>query len=316
MKETPILRNNPPSKLELLYRSVPEGEKIHRAVKAGHEKFLNEIASFSSEGATSVTHSWEDTEAQAFILALQSENTEKDAEELAFRTFLAHWFDDYVDIKELSDAEFDFEEVYKNRLNIQQALTAMGSVGKVCLKNIEETEHPDAVFRGFQRVLYGGLFIQAETRGLDETTRLFREYQALSVNGLEEALKKDILSLSPDSYSLTTKTTMEIFSTRFHNPNVTEAWSLIYAPALYNHDYSEEKDVGEAFFSNDIPENELLKLIRVGTKHAQQHEDPQIKARIKQLACLIKTFQSVLSPALLREYQTSLETLKKKGVGP
>lgn len=290
------------SKLDRLYGQVQGSEAVIDAVRGGKADFLNKIAATGLNADSSQTHSFDDLEAQAFILALPSIRDAEEMRRKAYMTFIAHWFDDFVDRSDQSQSAVS--AMYEHRMDPVRALASMGTVGELAAKTMASTKHPAAALRGFQRMIYGGLVIQADSSGVGTPEALRAEYQRLVSESLTRKFAQEIAGIRPDAYWLTTKTVQELFFSleQEYNDNIAEAWSLLYAPALYYHNIDEEEDVGEVQPGERPPVDELKKTMQIGARYATQFQDPLFKERLVQMSFIISAFAQVLPADIYSEY--------------
>ena len=304
----------PTSKLDALFSSVEGSDEILAAVAAGKEKFLKEIT--SAEGLppadSSATHSWQDLEIQAFTLAIPSRGNVAEMTSKAHMAFFAHWFDDLIDRPPADPASSQPFTLQGPRRDPEIALGAMGVIGELAKSGISAAKNPEAALKGFKRMMYGAHALRLKSAEVD---KFLLEYQKEGAKGVSRDMRTDIRTISPAAYLLTTKTIQELFlafEDKF-DPDIAEAWSLLYAPAVYYHNIGEEKQRGEAMKQVAEPGiSDLTKMIRFGAKHAKRGEDPKLEARIAQMKFLVDSFKKVIPVQLALEYQKAFQYLAYK----
>ena len=259
-------------------------------------------------GCTHVSrgHSWNDTLTQALLVSIPSKHCLAEVAHKSYLTLLVHWFDDYVDNPELADQVFDMCALHEHRHGA--VFKTMGQIGELVTRAIQKTLHPEGAANGFRRTVYGGLIAQAKCRGF-HLESLLREYHEISLRGLDEHFAEDASAISPHTYLLTTKGLQELFCAveNHYDPNVAEAWSLIYGPAVYFHNHREEETIGERNEDVHSPTpDELCTMIEIGMRHSKRFYDPLREGRIEQCSFVLKAFETLLPAEVLREYRNVL----------
>lgn len=294
---------------QLDHLPIEGASALWKAVRRGEKDFVRDILRIPGTRIhMSKTHSFEDARTQAFILSIPSKENQVEAKRKSYLTFLAHWFDDYVDNSALSDQVFNMKVLYEKRNRRASVFEEMGAVGKLIVDVSTATPHPEGVLKGLYRVFYDGLIGQAKRHGFD-LGLLLREYQSISLAGLERGFAEEARTIGPHVYHLTTKGLQELFCAvdKQYDPNVAEAWSLIYCPAVYLHNHREEAWQGE--HNTDIPLptlSELCSMIDIGARHGKRFPDPLRKGREEQLVLVLKSFKRLLPEEILHEYHKVL----------
>ena len=300
------------SESKLIFPTGMDGEfeSLKDLVRLGEADFIADLKKHGLDTLgieTSTVHAYNDLEKQALVIALPSVGRPDEVRRKSYLTYAAHWIDDFMDDPQLVQ---DPEALFANRKDIRSALGAMGNPGKVGFLMAQKSEHPEAVLKGLHRVLYGGLIQRSSERSQRE--QLLREYSPIGADGLDTRLARDILKLRPAVYLTTNKVVFEIFNSTEEgfNPNVSELWNLIYAPALYFHDIHEEEKRGQ---SNATPEErptvaEMAEMIRMTQGHLREIPDPRQSLRFKQLRVLNEMFRKVLPSEIIEAYRDILQT--------
>lgn len=296
-------------KLEMLYSQVPEWKNILAGVKDGEKKFIADIQGMGLNKYginTSKVHSYSDVEAQAFIVGISSKENLREIPIKSYFVYGAHWIDNFFDNPGLG---LQFEKMLESRYDIKKFLVNIGRIGQIGFWLAEKTLHPEGVYKGLHRMLYGGLVQRSDSK--QQKTFLLREYQDLGIRLIDDSVAKEIKTIQPEAYWLTNKTVMEFISAAepVLDFTVAELWNLIYAPALYYHDIAEEKQKGESPFSEDeqLKEEEMVKMIKIGAKYLSQFPDKRFNLRIQQLRFLLSAFKKTLPDVIISEYQSIID---------
>lgn len=307
--ENKIFEKELAPKLEALYSQVPNWESILRSVKEGENDF---IADLKTQGLdklgidTSEVHSYSDIEVQAFIVGIPSKDNPYEVATRAYLVFGAHWIDDFFDNPKLG---VPFEEIFKDRYDIKKVLTNLGQIGQVGFLLAGKVPHPEGVYKGLGRMLYGGLVQRSNFR--EQRVLLTREYQDLGIRLVDGRVAEEIKSIQAEAYLMTNKVVLEFMNASESSLDFTvaELWNLIYAPALYYHDIGEEEQSGESSFEGDEKprDEEMVKMIRIGAKYLSQFSDDKLDLRIQQLQFLLSAFRKNLPDAIISEYQTIIK---------
>ena len=300
------------SKLTALYEQIPDWERILSFVQDGERKFVRdlEIKKLNSFGTdTSRVHSYSDIEVQAFILGIPSESNPEEVSAKSYLTYGAHWLDDFFDNPNIV---INPEGMMTKRQDIKDVLESMNPVGQVGSLLAEKTSHPEGVYKGLHRMLYGGLVQRSLSQ--DERRILLDEYQTVGLQFVDPRVAGKIKSIQPEAYWTTNKTVQEFINAAENHLDFTvaELWNLIYAPALYYHDITEEEKAGESGFDEKEkprPE-EMLMMVKIGAEFLSQFPDERIGLRIKQLQFLLKAFKAILPSQIVSEYQAIVEKYK------
>ena len=312
MMETPESKNFQEKiapKLEALYSQVPDWENILISVKDGRENFTadlntNDLEQFGPN--TSKVHDYSDVETQAFILGIPSKENPKEISMKSYLTYGAHWIDDFFDNPNLGVQD---QKLFDNRHDIRKVLTSLSQIGKVGFFLAEKVPNPEGVYKGLERMLYGGLV--QRSRSKEQREMLIREYQDLGVRFVDEYVAEEIRQIQPETYWITNKTVTELINSSEPSLDFTvqELWNLIYAPALYYHDIMEEEKSGESSFDKDEEPRleEMEKMIKIGAKYLPQFSDDRFDLRIEQLKFLLTSFRKVLPDSIIFQYQSIID---------
>lgn len=289
-----------PSKLERLYSTVPNYEKIVIGVEHGRRDFEEDIKKFGLERPhISLVHSYEDVEAQAFILGIPADLNENEIAIKSYHTYMGHFVDDILDNPAMEPSVETMENECKD---IKSCLDAKGIPGDLIRKMAQKTTNPDAVYKGMHRVIYGALIQQ--TKGEKQKQHL-RELKKIGTLGVAHEVAQDIMSIRDVPYWTTVKTAQEIWfaSDREFDMTRAELWNLVYAPALYYHDIAEE-ELHDEFNIPEKPSIEDMKqMIDIAKKHLLNYQDSRLSQRIKQLKFLITAFRKNLPQELVNKYE-------------
>lgn len=287
-----------------LYETIPRWREVLAAVAAGRAEFENALAAMglSSFGAsTSAVHPDQDIELHAFTLGIVSGDRWDEIQTKSFLTYASHWIDDFFDSPQ---RVIDPEQLLADRRDIRQALANMGPVGKVGFAMADRVPHPEAIHKTLHRMLYGGLVQRSLCRA--ERQRLVQEYFEVAARFVEGALVERIRYLQPEAYWTTNKSVLEISNAaeRDLDFSTAELWNLVYAPALYYQDASEEQARGELNFDDSeaprLPE--MVKMVRLGAEYLAQRygkDGPQMR----QLRFVALAFPH-LPAEVIHEYQS------------
>jgi len=296
-------------KLETLYDEVPNWENILHFVREGENNFISDLKMLDLNKLgieTSDVHVYSDIEVQAFIVGITSKDNPREIIVKSYLVYGAHWIDDFFDNPKIG---VSFENIFKNRNDINEALTGMGSIGQVGLLLAEKVPHPEGVLKGLQRMIYGGLVQRSSSR--EQRELLKKEYQDLGIQSVDSRVGKEIASIQAETYWMTNKTVLEMINASETNFNFTvaELWNLIYAPALYYHDITEEEQNKETSFERDEKprDEEMIKMIKIGAKYLAQFPDDKFDLRIHQLKFLLSVFKKNLPVAIISEYESIIK---------
>lgn len=292
-------------KLERSYNQVPKWESLLCSVKDGEALFVADIKAQGLDKLgidTSRVHAYSDIEAQAFIVGIPSINT---PEEIALKSYLvygAHWLDDFFD----NPSGLPYEELFQSRDDIKKALSGMGNIGQAGFLMADKTPNPEGVYKGIARMLYGGLVQRSNDQNLKE--KLLQEYQELGLRWVDKRIAEEIKTIQPEAYWTTNKVLMEFMNAAEKNLDftVSELWNIIYAPALYYHDISEEERIGESSFTDDKKpsDEQMAKMIKIGVSYLSEFTDDRLNLRIQQLEFLLTAFRKNLPSSIILEYQS------------
>src|SRR3989344_8355426 len=270
------------------YTTVPNHKIILDGVEQGEKEFLKEIERREISPNSSQVHSYEDVRSQAFILAIPSNNLN----EIIFKahlTYAVHLIDDYFDNPNLN---LQPEELAKRRNDIYEILNAMPKVGNYANFLANKTKHPEAFYRGLQRLAYGGLIQLAKTP--EEQDAYLGEYKKISLNTISDNVAKDIENVRNIPFWTTTKALYELWlSTELKcSPTLAELYNLVYGSAVYFHDLDIEREKGELnFFDRQEPTiEELTQMMSIAAKHIKNYENGRAPQRLQQVQFLKKAF--------------------------
>lgn len=294
------------SKLLKLYPSVKSNKRILDGVKKGEEDFLNWLGNGFSHD-TSQVHDYGDVQVQAFILAIPSKD---DLERIVTKTFLcyaSHFIDDHFDRPDLDPYP---EKLAKHRHDIKGLFDSMGKIGELGHLMAQRTNHPEAVYKGHQRMVYGGLVQLA--RNKEEQDMYLSEYKQLGLKDVSDDVRQDITKIRDVAYWITNKFCGEFFFAAevMYNSTLVELWNLIIRPAGYLHDNIEEREKGELnFFGKPEPSvDEMVEMIDIAVKHINNYEDERASQRLQQIQFLRRAFE----PVLPKEVQDAYARLEKQ----
>ena len=224
----------------------------------------------------------------------------------SYLTYGAHWIDDFFDNPNLGVQD---QKLFDNRHDIRKVLTSLSQIGKVGFFLAEKVPNPEGVYKGLERMLYGGLV--QRSRSKEQREMLIREYQDLGVRFVDEYVAEEIRQIQPETYWITNKTVTELINSSEPSLDFTvqELWNLIYAPALYYHDIMEEEKSGESSFDKDEEPRleEMEKMIKIGAKYLPQFSDDRFDLRIEQLKFLLTSFRKVLPDSIIFQYQSIID---------
>ncbi|MEX0672543.1 MAG: hypothetical protein WDZ82_00895 [Candidatus Paceibacterota bacterium] len=283
-----------------------EGE-ILEAVKRGRERFLNDSENYGVR--PECFRDRKDVEAEAFIAALTSTD-QQERENKAYFVHAIHVLDDYFDeIGWVNDPEI----LYENRSDIEKVLKSLGDVGKFGTNMIESVEDHSSVRKGIQKVMYGGLLAQ-NSSDKEKRGKLIQEYVKVGTELIDENFTSDIEKIDPTAYFMTNKVAMELINAneKDHDVNVSEAWNLIFTPALYYHNLSEEEKREVSGFNKDEEpdlEEEMIKMVNLGFSYTNAFSDSEEKRKLRmdQFKLVCYSFKKVLPEAIFAEYMRHLE---------
>jgi hypothetical protein len=290
------------SKLERLYSIIPEHEKILEAVRKGREEFEADVAKLGYKSPhISRVHSYEDVEVQAFIIGIPADLNPDEIIVKAYHTYGAHFVDDFLDRPDLEPSGETLERNCRN--NIGDCLEAIGNIGLFSTHMAEKALHPEGVYKGLHRMIYGSL-IQKTPIG-EKQDQYLREFKELGLQDVDDEVVQDIQTISNITYWQTTKTLQEFMFSSDVDFNMTRAelWNLIYAPALYYHDIDQETVKGEINFSENPTIKDMLLMIDIAKKHLTNYPDPRFDQRLAQLQFLVSAFQKNLPAPILDKYK-------------
>lgn len=296
-----------PSKL--VFADINQCDNLLPFVRQGREDFAQDLAQLGLPADyehTSAVHAASDVETQAMILTIPSQGNPSEMTTKSYLTFGAHLIDDYFDNPKM---RINPIAMFEDRRDIKKVLNAMGNIGAVGFKLAQKVLHPEAVYQGLQRMLYGGLVQNSQSE--EEREMLLQEYASIGANRLNVNLAADIQKIQPSAYWATNKTVQELINAAEDEIdfNVSETWNLIYAPALYYHDIDEEKARGESSFTADEEPKlqEMINMIRIGAKYLPEFSDPKAALRLEQLKAIAESFRQVLPKEIYQEYEMILK---------
>lgn len=236
-----------PSKLEKLYSLIPEHEKILEAIRKGREEFEADVAKLGYKSFhMSKVHSYEDVEVQAFMVGIPADLNTDEIVIKVYHTYATHFIDDFLDRPDLEPSGETLERYCRN--NIRDCLDAIGTLGLFANRMAEKALHPEGVYKGLHRMIYGSL-VQKTPVG-EKQNQYLREFKELGLQGVDKEVAQDIQTISDVTYWQTTKTLQEFMFSSDADFDMTQAelWNLIYSPALYYHDIDQEEAEGEINF--------------------------------------------------------------------
>jgi hypothetical protein len=280
-----------------------EESTINESVAAGEQRYRAWCAEQSFDPHMSVTHTFDDTRAQAEVLALLGTNMVEQAT-LAELTFLYHLADDMLDPTENNVGLFgDFGGDYSTFLSRSppNLFAVLERISAASPSNVEGS-HRTAV-----GMLYGELIQDADSAELQE--RYCREFQNVATAHLPERLRDDLRSIHPAIFALERSTIMDAW---FAVPGgegwetaagLLNAWA---APLLYMHNSLEEASeegaqlgtlYGAELVGNDgrFEDNYLTHLVHTFTRNA---EDLFSQELVRFMKAAHSAFKPVLSDGL------------------
>lgn len=263
--------------IDALYATIPFSRELLDAIRAGRSEFSNLLAGLGLLDkfglSTSAVHDDREIEIHAFILGIVSVDRWREVETKSFLTYASHWIDDFFD-GDLGNGNFD--RLSADRHDVRKALANMGQIGMVGFAMADRARHPQGVFKGLHRMLYGGLV----QRSVEQAARkqLVREYASVASQFVDPEIMGQIRQLQPEAYWSTNKTVLELLFAAEEELDYTQAelWNLVYAPAIYYQDADEERTHGELSFTLDEAPRleEMVKMVRLGIRHLTQRYRP------------------------------------------
>lgn len=299
-------------KLQRLFSKVEESNQIMRAVNKAEMQFKRDVAliGFNDFFHTSSVHGFNDSKIQAFIMAVPS-NNEEDMYNKAYLAFASHFIDDFFDRADLPPTP---QQMKEKRNDIRSLVNSVKGLGEFVDIAAFRVKNVTGYNKGLKRLMYGGLIQLAESE--NEQRSYLSEYKKLGVEYVDKEVADDILKLRDIPYWMTTKTIQEFFFSVDPTENLTlaELWSIVYAPAIYLHDWKEEQEKGELkFYTQKLPElTEMKNMLKLAKNHLPNYKDNLENLRRIQLKILIESFSPVLPPEILAAYQDLADNLKNK----
>lgn len=300
-------------KLSTPFFQVKEPSQIMMAVNKAETQFKSDIvlAGFTQfDPHTSSVHGFNDSKAQAFIVAIPS-NNEEEMGNKAYLAYAAHFIDDFFDRPDLPPTP---QQMKEKRNNIHSLVHSVQGLGEFVDMATSKAKNPTGFNKGLKRLMYGGLIQLAESES--EQVTYLSEYKKISLEHVDEVVASDILKLRDIPYWMTTKTIQEFFFSAEPTENLTlaELWSIAYAPAIYLHDYKEEQEKGELnFFNQKLPSlDEMKDMLDLTKKHLPNYKDDLKESRLTQLEFLTESFSPVLPKEILGAYKDLANNLKNK----
>ena len=252
-----------------LYRTLPGWQELLAAVRAGHRDFVDDLAELELLKryglVTSAVHDYEDIEVHAMILGIVSMGRWEEVRVKSYLTYASHWIDDFFD----GDSESgNYTGLFMRRGDVRQAMAHMGPPGQVGFLMARRARHPHAVYKALHRMLYGGLIQRSTARAQRE--QLMLEYFNIATSFVDPNLVCEIANLRPQAYWATNKTVLELLAAAEERIdfNLTELWSILYAPALYFEDADAERSQGELSFAADETPTvaDMVNLVRMAAR--------------------------------------------------
>jgi hypothetical protein len=308
LKKLTSSQNN---KLLSIYSTISNFQEIINAVKEAEKVFIEDVrlCGLAKYGLhTSAVHGFEDVRVQAFIVAIPANNYEEMIMK-AYMAFGTHLLDDFFDRPDLPPSPSDMKI---KRGNIKELLFTIKALDKFTLLMSEKAVVKEAFFKGIHRLMYGGLIPLAET--YEEQDMYLHEYKEISKKHLDDNIKKEIDKIRNIPFWMTTKTIQELLWSPEPSINLslTELWSIIYAPALYLHNFKEEQETGELNFHNkELPKvDEMQAMLKVGMVNIPKYKERLSVRRIEQLSFLTKAFSKLFPDEIKKDYEELIKSLK------
>ena len=132
-----------------------------------------------------------------------------------------------------------------------------------------------------------------------------REYLTVATQLVDPQLVAEIAQLRPEAYWATNKTVLELLAAAEERIDfdLTELWSILYAPALYFEDAEAERSEGElSFEADETPAiDDMTAMVRLAARRLRGRYQPGDR-ELEQLRFLMRGLPG-LPEALIDEYR-------------
>jgi|TARA_B100000315_G_scaffold165661_1_gene154309 hypothetical protein len=283
------------NKLKLIVPKAPDGVESERSMLAmsvasmAKDEFEAELGTSDvlgwKEPHLSTVHTLSDVEVQAALLSVPSVEYVEEIKGKSLLAYFGHWLDDIFDrhrmdtIQKFISRENKTPE-FADCFNRRRDRNVHNFAQSMC-NRIGGDKGNKFMEVGLQRLMLGSLLFNQPEGIKNQVEQLHR-------NLLEKHLGDDELIRDFDSkfVDLTTKTVQELwFGLEQWRPpfRLTFLYSLLFAPALYYHDYKEEKQKGELSDVWQIGPKESIDLIEKVGALLLQEVDPRRVLRAWQI---------------------------------
>lgn len=293
------------------YGVVPEERLIDVSSRVfrGEQLFRELLSDSLSRDSASLrfhlsrVHTYRDVETQAFIMAHHALNN-REIEIRALWVYLAHWFDDMIDhyyaeaiaqSRFITDPHFDISTALRE-LDVRLESLWQNAI-KYTTYNVAYCNE-SLLHIGMRRLILGGPMFSDSCAG--RRADFFRTHRMIVVNHLDKNLSYGSFSLvnkmSDDYLACTAKVVVELWDSFDRNADfdLSMVMNLFYAPGLYYHDSTAEREFDEISEQSEFKDNVVAQQLDEVMEFIIGLPNKALTQSLRPVLLFVKSFEPVL----------------------